>query len=150
MATTPRPTGLPNMDPAIYPALSTVEARLAASGVEPALMKLVKLRASQLNGCAFCLDMHARDARAMGETDQRLDLVAGWRDAGVYTDRERAALGWAEALTKLDPAGLAGARAAMEAAFSAAEMAHVTMAIGMINLWNRVMPGLDIHPPLRG
>lgn len=144
-----RPTGLPDMDPAIYPALVTVEARLAECGLERGVMKLAKLRASQLNGCAFCLDMHARDARAHGEGAQRLDLLAGWRDAPVYTDRERAALAWTEALTDLDPAALAAARAGMEAVFSVPEIAHLTMLVGMINMWNRVMPGLGIHPPVR-
>src|SRR5437868_12119534 len=88
-----------------YAALQRLHQVVAASGLEPALLELVKLRASQLNGCAYCLDMHSKDARALGETQQRLDLLTAWSEAPVYSVRERAALGWCESITLLADTG---------------------------------------------
>ncbi len=113
------------------------------SGLEHPLLELVKMRASQINGCAYCLDMHAKDARAAGETEQRLYLLDAWREAEhLYSGRERAALAWTEALTLI-----AEGHAPDEvyelarAQFSDAELAQLTLAIIAINGWNRLNIG---------
>jgi AhpD family alkylhydroperoxidase len=106
---------------------------------EPKLIELVKMRASQLNGCAFCLDMHSKDARAIGEEEHRLYVLPAWRETEFYTDRERAALAWTEALTLLPSAGeLDEEYEALEAVFSEEEIVMLTWAIVTINGWNRV------------
>ena len=97
------------------------------------------MRASQINGCAYCLDMHSKDARRAGESEQRLYLLNGWREAPFYTERERAALGWTEALTRLGTDGVpAAVRDGLQAVFSAEEIANLSVLIGQINLWNRL------------
>jgi AhpD family alkylhydroperoxidase len=109
------------------------------SGLEKALLELVKLRASQINACAFCLDMHWKDARANGETEQRLYGLSAWREAPYYTDRERAALGLTEAVTRLADAGVSDeVIAAAEPHFSSEELAALVYAIVTINSWNRL------------
>src|SRR5262245_1004889 len=115
----------------------------AASSLETSLIHLVEIRASQINGCANCLNMHGQAARANGETNQRIDLLPAWREAPCYTDRERAALGWTEALTRLSQGydALESAREALEAEFSAAEQVKLTMMINVINGWNRLSVG---------
>lgn len=133
------------MDPApgAYAALRGVEAYLRNCGLEPALLALVKMRASQINGCAYCLDMHSRDARRQGETEQRLYLLNAWRESSLYSDRERAALGWTECLTLVASKGAPDAECeALRRQFSATEIVNLSTAIGMINLWNRLMIGL--------
>jgi AhpD family alkylhydroperoxidase len=125
--------------PDAYRALSSVEACLRASGLEKSLVELVKMRASQINGCAFCLNMHSQDARRNGETEQRLYLLNAWQEAPFYTERERAALALTEQLTRL-PAH-AGRAAELDRLFSPAEVANLTLLIGMINLWNRIAIG---------
>jgi AhpD family alkylhydroperoxidase len=117
-----------------------LEGYLRQSGLEQDLLKLVKTRASQINGCAFCLDMHTKDARAAGEQEQRLYLLAAWREAPCYSARERAALGWTEALTRL-PAGEVndGLYAELQRHFSIKEIADLSWAITTINAWNRLM-----------
>jgi AhpD family alkylhydroperoxidase len=109
-------------------------------GLEPRLLELVKMRASQLNGCAYCLDMHSKDARADGESEQRLYLLGAWRDAAhLYSERERAALAWTEATTTL--AGGHVPDAVYEQArrqFTDAELVNVTLAVVVINGWNRL------------
>ena len=116
-------------------------ARLEASiELEPALRELVKMRASQLNGCAFCLDMHWKDARAAGESEERLYLLDAWRESPVYSEREQAALDLCEAMTLITAGHVPDAvwdRA--QAAFPAAELAQVVFAITSINAWNRLM-----------
>ena len=109
-------------------------------GLEPPLLELVKMRASQLNGCAYCLDMHSRDARAAGETEQRLYLLDAWRESPFYSERERAALAWTEALT-----GIAVTRGVSDslyadarAQFSERELVDLSLAIIAINGWNRL------------
>src|SRR6266403_637538 len=87
--------------PEAYRAMSGLEGYLKRSGLEPGLLHMVKLRASQINGCAYCIDMHSKDARAAGETEQRLYLLDAWREAPFYSDRERAAFAWTEAVTKV-------------------------------------------------
>jgi AhpD family alkylhydroperoxidase len=124
-------------------AMLDLEASLRRSGLEPLLRELVRLRVSQLNGCAYCLDMHSKDARALGEDDQRLHVLAAWRDAPFYTARERAALAWGEALTLLPQTGAPDdVYAELEAQFSSEEIAALTFAVVAINGWNRLAVGL--------
>ena len=116
-----------------------LEAYLRNSGLEKPLLELVKLRASQINGCAYCIDMHTKDARAAGETEQRLYALDAWRETPFYTDRERAALAWTEAVTRVadthvpDDVFERGPRH-----FSEKELADLNFAIVAINAWNRL------------
>jgi AhpD family alkylhydroperoxidase len=121
------------------------EAQLALSnyvrncGLEPSLQELVKIRASQINGCAFCLHMHARDARAAGESEERIYLLDAWREAPVYTARERAALAWTEAVTLVTQGHVPDAvYDEVRLHFSEEELSKLTLAIGVINTWNRI------------
>jgi AhpD family alkylhydroperoxidase len=110
------------------------------SGLEQNLVELVLMRVSQLNGCAYCLDMHSKDARAAGETEQRLYVLQAWREAPFYSPRERAALAWCEAVTRLDP--LHGVPDEVyeqaRAEFDEAELIDLNMAVILINSWNRI------------
>jgi len=116
-----------------------LEAIIRRSGLEPALYELVKLRASQLNGCAYCLDMHSKDARAQGETEQRIYALSAWREAPFYTERERAALAWTEAITNIQQGHAAEeVYAEARAQFSEEELAKLTFSITQINSWNRI------------
>jgi AhpD family alkylhydroperoxidase len=129
--------------PAGAEAMAGLERAVRASALEPALLELVRVRVSQINGCAYCLAMHNRDARAHGEHHSRLDTVAAWREAPFFTARERAALAWCETLTELSRAGAPEADfAAVDAVFSAEETAALTLAIVTINGWNRLAVGL--------
>jgi AhpD family alkylhydroperoxidase len=122
-----------------YAALRGVEAYLQHCGLEKPLMELVKMRASQINGCTYCLDMHSRDARRAGETEQRLYLLNGWRESPLYNDRERAALAWTECLTEIATRGAPDAEyEALQQHFAPKEIVDLISLIGMINLWNRV------------
>jgi AhpD family alkylhydroperoxidase len=118
----------------------------AASSLEQSLIHLVEIRASQINGCANCLNMHGQAARAIGETNQRIDLLPAWREAPVYSDRERAALAWTEALTKLSGGhdALESAREGLKAHFSEAEQVKLTTMINIINGWNRISVGFGV------
>jgi AhpD family alkylhydroperoxidase len=108
-------------------------------GLEPALIELVKLRASQINGCAFCIDMHTKDARAMGETEQRLYALSAWREAPFYTDRERAALAWTDAVTLVADGHVPDeVYTHARQHFSQQELVNLTMAGVAINGWNRL------------
>lgn len=129
-------------------AMIGVEAAIEKSGLEHSLLELVKLRASQINGCAFCIDMHVKDAIKNGESHQRIHLLDGWRDSPAFTDRERAALNWAEVVTRIGKTHAPDADYAMlQAHFSETEIAWLTLSIGAINLWNRVQISLRaIHP----
>ena len=107
------------------------------TAIEPLLLELVKTRASQINGCAFCLEMHTREAREMGETEARLHLLTAWRESSLYAPRERAALAWTEALTNLSQTGAPDADYELALAqFNDAELVELTLAIAMINVWN--------------
>ncbi|MCX5540947.1 carboxymuconolactone decarboxylase family protein [Paraburkholderia sp. CNPSo 3076] len=119
---------------------------LAVSGsLEPSLIALVEVRASQINGCANCLNMHTAHAREEGETEQRLYLLSAWKDAPCYTDRERAALGWTEALTRLcEGHALEEARAALAGHFTEEEQVKLTLMINVINGWNRLAVGFGL------
>jgi AhpD family alkylhydroperoxidase len=140
------PKSLPEIIPDAYRAIREVEAYMRGCGLDKSLIELVKLRASQINGCAFCLDMHTRDARKIGETEQRLYLLNAWREAPFYTERERAALAWTEHLTRL-PIDHASTTAhdRLHELFSETEAANITVLIGLINLWNRVAIGGGFH-----
>ena len=133
--------------PAAMQGMLALQSVVDATGLDAGLRLLVTLRVSQLNGCAFCTNMHAGEARAHGETEQRLQLVAVWREATVFTARERAALHWTEALTKLASAHVTDADfAAVRSQFSELEIVHLTLAIVTINGWNRF--GASFLPPL--
>lgn len=136
---------------AIKPMLA-LEESIATGGLEKSLIHLVKTRASQINGCAFCIHMHTREARRDGESEERLYLLDAWRESPLYTPRERAALAWTEALTRIaethapdeDYDALAGQ-------FDEAEKVKLTVAIMAINAWNRLAIGFrSIHPAARG
>ena len=117
----------------------------AVSSLEPTLIGLVEIRASQINGCANCINMHTAEARTNGETEQRIYLLSAWRDAPFYTDRERAALGWTEALTRLSEGhALDSAREALKAHFTEAEQVKLTLMINVINGWNRISVGFGM------
>ena len=125
--------------PAANEAMRGVERYVRASGLERSLIELVKIRASQMNGCAFCLDMHTKDARATGESEQRIYVLSAWRDAPFYSERERAALEWTETLTRLAPDGVPDElyeRA--RKVFNEVELVNLTMAVVAINGWNRL------------
>jgi len=135
--------------PAVVAALRAVSAAVDESGLEKTLTELIKLRASQINGCAFCVQFHLNAARRAGVAPAKLDLVAAWHEAGVYSDRERAALAWTEALTAMAGAPIADARyAELGAHFSTAEIAFLTTAVGTINAWNRIAGALQFAPPV--
>ena len=126
--------------------LFSMGAYLAKSSVEQSLLDLVAFRASQINGCAYCLDMHSKDLRAHGETEQRLYMLDAWRESPLYTDRERAALAWTEAVTKLEKKNVPDD--VYEEAlrqFSEEELVDLTIAVIAINSWNRI--NVAIHTP---
>lgn len=128
--------------PAATEAMGGLEEVVRASSLEKPLLELVRLRASQLNGCAYCVDMHTKDAEAIGESTQRLHLVAVWPEAPFYSDRERAALAWAEAITLLPESGAPDAvYAELERVFDPEEIVALTLAIVAINGWNRFSVG---------
>ena len=117
----------------------------AVSSLEPTLIGLVEIRASQINGCANCINMHTVEARAKGETEQRIYLLSAWREAPCYTDRERAALGWTEALTRLSEGhGQESAYEAVQAEFTEEEQVKLTLMINVINGWNRLAVGFGL------
>jgi AhpD family alkylhydroperoxidase len=116
-----------------------------ASSLEQSLVHLVEIRASQINGCANCINLHAADARAKGETEQRIYLLSAWREAPCYTDRERAALGWTEALTRLSEGHThEAAYDALKQHFSEEERVKLTLMINIINGWNRLAVGFGM------
>lgn len=120
--------------------LFAMKAHIDKSGLEKSLTHLVMMRASQLNGCAYCMDMHSKEARAEGETEQRLHVLPAWREAPFYSDRERAALAWCEAVTRLDPLhGLPDeVYEQARAQFSEKELMDLNLLVIMINGWNRI------------
>ncbi|MFG1420645.1 carboxymuconolactone decarboxylase family protein [Roseixanthobacter liquoris] len=131
----------------VLAAITDLSAAVKACGLENSLLELVKLRASQINGCAYCVQMHAVDARKEGETEDRLQLLAVWPEAPVFTPRERAALAWTEALTRLSTGPVSDALyAEVSANFSEAEIVNLTAAVGLINMYNRFGAPLR-YPP---
>jgi AhpD family alkylhydroperoxidase len=134
--------------PASFDAMRSLEASLGESGLDPVLMDLVRLRASQINGCAYCIHMHTTDLRKLGEPEMRLYMLDAWRESSLYSDNERAALGWTEALTKLPETRAPDADyAALKAQFSEGEQVHLTLLIGSINAWNRLAVGFRLAHP---
>ncbi len=124
---------------AVQPMLA-LSKNIKSGTLEPALIELVLMRVSQINGCAYCLDMHSKDARAAGETEQRLYVLAGWREAPFYSERERAAFAWAEALTRLVPGDSVPDALYEEVSrqFNEKELVDLTLLVTNINAWNRI------------
>jgi AhpD family alkylhydroperoxidase len=135
--------------PAADAALLALSRAAADAGLEKDLLELVKLRASQINGCAFCLQLHLTIARDLGIPSAKLDLLVAWREAGLFSSREQAALDWTETLTGVSGGGVPDETyAAARAQFSEAELAFLTAAIGAINAWNRVAVAYRFTPPV--
>jgi AhpD family alkylhydroperoxidase len=125
--------------PAGYKAMLDLDTYLSGCGLEESLLHLVYLRASQINGCAFCNDMHWKDARHAGATEQKLSLVLCWRESPGFSDRERAALAWAEAVTNLSEGHVPDSvYESSKSCFTDAEFSNLTLAIAAINAWNRL------------
>jgi AhpD family alkylhydroperoxidase len=125
--------------PVAYQAMIGLEKYLAGCGLEKPLQHMVRLRASQLNGCAYCIDMHWKDARAAGESEQRLYGLDAWEESAYYNERERAAFAWTEALTLIREGHVPDAvYQAVRPHFSEKELADLTWLVGAINAWNRV------------
>ena len=134
--------------PEMIAAMTAFETAVASSGLEHSLIELVKTRASQINGCAFCLHMHTRDARAAGESEERLHLLAAWWESSLFTPREKAALTWTESLTLIAQTRAPDADyAVMREEFDEAEAVKLTMLIGAINVWNRLQVGFRAAHP---
>lgn len=124
--------------PDVFKAMLGLNAAYEHSTLEPALLELLKLRASQINGCAYCIDMHSKDARLEGETEQRLYMLNAWWETSLYTEREKAALAWTEAVTRLEGQRVPDAvYEQARAVFNEDEMARLTLAVVAINCWNR-------------
>ena len=134
--------------PDAYRAMAALEAYVRGCGLEKPLVDLVKMRASQINGCAYCLDMHSKEARQAGETEQRLYLLSAWRESPLFTDRERAALAWTEALTLVaETHAPDDVYEEVRRHFSEGETVKLSLAIVTINGWNRLCVGARaIHP----
>ncbi len=155
--TVPAPAAQPRVNyskvaPASFQAMMAFQQASNKTSLEKPLLELVKLRASLLNGCAYCIDMHVREARALGETDERLYLLAAWQEArGHYTAREQAALRWTDALTKLAGHHVEDALfAEVHAHFPDKELAELSLAIVAINGWNRLNAGFATPIRFRG
>jgi len=135
------------LTPEVRKPMQALAEAVVRAGLEPDLIELIKVRASQLNGCAFCIRFHVALARKAGVGEEKLDLLPAWPEARCYSPRERAALAWAEALTA-DPARAAepAAYAAVRAEFSDTEVAHLSVAIGTINQWNRIAIAMGFEP----
>ncbi|WP_341911885.1 carboxymuconolactone decarboxylase family protein [Ferrovibrio terrae] len=145
----PRLTNPHKLAPDGIKAMMALEASIAASGLEENLRHLVKLRASQINGCAFCIHMHATDARKHGDSEMRLYMLNAWRESTLYSARERAALAWTEALTLVAQTGAPDADYDLvKAQFTEAEQVQLTLMIGAINTWNRLQVGFRAAHPV--
>ena len=129
----------PKIAPGIHEAMRGLEKYLSHSSLEQRLIHMIKLRASQINGCAYCIDMHWKDLRAIGETEQRMYGLDAWEESPYYSERERAALAWTEAVTNIrDTHAPDDLYQAVKAQFSEKEVADLTFAIATINAWNRL------------
>ncbi len=134
--------------PALMKQVRALNQAVQESGLEHSLLHLIKLRASQINGCSFCVDMHSREAREDGETEQRLYLVAAWKESPLFSERERAAFAWVEAVTLIADGGVPDElyRKTLEH-FSEEELVKLTVATAMINTWNRLCVSFHaLHP----
>ena len=133
--------------PGVYDAMDALDRYLAGCSIEPALLHLVRLRASQLNGCAYCIDMHWKDLRALGDTEQRLASLDAWRECPYYTDRERAALAWNEAVTFVADGHVPGTvHTEARQHLNETELADLTLAAATINAWNRLSIAARLVP----
>jgi len=133
--------------PEAYRAMAALGAYVRNAGLEPKLLELVKIRASQINGCAYCIDMHTKDARSLGETEQRLYGLSAWSETPFYTERERAALAWTEALTLISQTHAPDdVYEEARKVFSDVELVNLSMAIVAINGWNRLVLGFRTVP----
>jgi AhpD family alkylhydroperoxidase len=138
------------VSPAAYKAMAGLQAYVDQSGLERSLLELVKIRASQINGCAYCLVMHTNDARKHGESDERMHLLNAWREAPVFSERERAALAWVEAVTLIADGHVPDeAYDQTRAHFSEKELIDLTMATVTINGWNRLAIAFRARPQLQ-
>ena len=136
-----------NVAPGAYKALAGLKVYLRHCGLEESLLHLVSLRSSQINGCAFCLDMHWKDLKAIGESEQRMYSLDAWRETDYYSNRERAALAWAEAVTKVAEGHVPDeVFEEVWAQFSEKEIADLTLAVCAINSWNRISIATRIVP----
>ena len=127
------------VNPAAYKAVAALQAYVDQSGLDPKLRELIKIRASQINGCAYCLAMHTREARKLGETDERMHLLDAWREAPVFSAREQAALAWTEALTLVADGHVPdNVFEQVKRQFSEKEIVDLTAAVIAINSWNRI------------
>ncbi|MEO8635684.1 MAG: carboxymuconolactone decarboxylase family protein [Gemmatimonadales bacterium] len=134
-------------NPGLYEAMDALDQYLAACGLEATLLHLVRLRASQLNGCAYCIDMHWKDLRSLNEGELRLYSLDAWREAPFYTARERAALAWTEVITAIaDGHASDAAYDAARAEFGEKELADLTLAVATINAWNRLSIAARLVP----
>jgi AhpD family alkylhydroperoxidase len=135
------------LSPKGYQAMLALGQVVDSCGLERPLLELVKMRASQINGCAYCLDMHSKDARALGETEQRLYLLNAWRECPQYSDRERAALEWTEAVTLVSESHVSDELyQRVKPHFTPEELTHLTLAIVTINAWNRLSISFRVTP----
>jgi AhpD family alkylhydroperoxidase len=133
--------------PGVYKAMDALEQYLASCGLDKSLLDLVRLRASQINGCAYCLDMHWKDLRAINETEQRLYSLDAWGESPYYTDRERAALAWTEAVTLIADRRVPDAiYEEVRAQFNEKELSDLTLALATINAWNRLSISARLVP----
>ena len=134
--------------PDLMKAMMALEEGIESSGIEKPLMELVKTRSSQINGCAFCLHMHTRDARASGETEERLYLLDAWRESSLYSLRERAALAWTESITLVAQTHVPDSTfEEVSAQFDPSEIAKLTLLITTINAWNRIAVAFRLPHP---
>ena len=137
--------------PSAAKAIADLHAYVHRCGLEHGLLELVKLRASQLNGCAHCIDMHTKELRADGESEQRLYLLHAWQESPIYSERERAALAWTDALTRIaETQAPDEVYAQLREQFDDKEIVDLTTLIGMINLWNRLAISLRYEHPVGG
>jgi AhpD family alkylhydroperoxidase len=135
------------VSPGVYDAMDALDQYLQKCGLETRLLLLVQLRASQINGCAYCLDMHWKDLRAIGETEQRMYSLDAWRESPYYSDRERAALTWTEAVTLIANGHAPdGVYENVRTHFNEKELADLTLAISAINAWNRLSIAARLTP----
>ena len=135
--------------PAASQALSAVGRAVSDSGLDKTVTELIKIRASQINGCAFCVQYHLNDARKAKISQTKLDLIPVWREAGVFSAKEMAALAWTEALTRVTPAGVADeVYEAVAQEFSKSDLVFLTVAVATINAWNRIAMGFRFTPPI--
>jgi len=135
------------VEPGAVKAMLGLEGYVRSSGLERSLLDLIKTRASQINGCAYCIDMHTKDARARGESEQRLYLLNAWRESPFYTERERAALEWTEAVTVITEGHVPDeVYENVRRQFSEQELVNLTMAVVAINGWNRLCVSFRVVP----